>query len=61
MSAVTTSTHRSGGRRRRSYNSRLQAEQKAETRSKYLTASILGLIVVALLASLGVIAANAAH
>ena len=60
MSAVTTSTHRSSGRRRRSY-SRLQAEQKSETRSKYITASIMGFILVALLASLGVIAANAVH
>ncbi|MBT9392254.1 hypothetical protein KLP40_03680 [Hymenobacter sp. NST-14] len=60
MSAVTTPTHRSGGRRRRSY-SRLQAEEKAEKRSRYITAGILGLIAFALLASLGVIAANAVH
>lgn len=60
MPAVTSSPHRSGSRRRRSY-SRLQAEQKAETRSKYVTASILGFILFALLASLGVIAANAGH
>ncbi|MFD2786849.1 hypothetical protein [Hymenobacter rubripertinctus] len=60
MSAVTPSTHRPGSRRRRNY-SRLQTDQKAETRSKYITASILGLILFALLASLGVIAANAGH
>ena len=59
MSTLTTSTSRSGGRRRRQSNyNRLQTEKKAETRSKYITAGVIGLLLLVLLVSLGIIAFN---
>ena len=61
MSSVTTVATASGqsvGRRRRRPSSytRLEAAKKAETRTKYVTAGFLGVIVTALLVSLGIIA-----
>ena len=56
--AVTGPQSASANRRRRRTSSyvKLEADKKAETRSKYLTAALLGLLVLALLASLGVVA-----
>lgn len=58
MSATTTATVASASRRRRRSGSyvRLEAEKKAESRANYITAGILGAIMIALLISLGIIA-----
>ncbi|UOQ75436.1 hypothetical protein MUN84_11995 [Hymenobacter sp. 5516J-16] len=58
MSAITSSTHRSGkSRRRRS----LKKDDTVSVRKMRVTAGFLGLLVLALLASLGVIAATASQ
>lgn len=58
MSTATLDTVATSGRRRRRSNSyvRLEANKKAEERANYITAGILGVIMMALLVSLGVIA-----
>ncbi|WP_139255136.1 hypothetical protein [Hymenobacter psychrophilus] len=58
MSTTTAATVASTSRRRRRSGSyvRLEAEKKAESRANYVTAGILGVVMVALLISLGIIA-----
>ncbi|WP_147320949.1 hypothetical protein [Hymenobacter lapidiphilus] len=58
MSTATIPTASSSSRRRRRTSGyvRLEAEKKAQTRAKHVTAGFLGVIVAALLVSLGIIA-----
>ena len=58
MPTATTVSAPSSSRRRRRSSSyvRLEADKKAEKRANYLTAGVMGLIVTALLVSLGFIA-----
>ncbi|MET4107746.1 hypothetical protein [Hymenobacter sp. UYP22] len=54
--AVSTSVSTSGSRRRR--HRRLKSEETSTVRNRKFVVGVLGLLLVALLASLGVIAAN---